>query len=68
MAAAGADYTALPLGTLFFAPGETSRTVAVEVIGDTTAEADETFFLVLSAAANASLADNQGLGTILNDD
>ncbi len=62
------DYTALPLGTRSFAPGTTSKTVTVAVKGDLLSEADETFRLVLSNAANASIADGLGTGFILNDD
>src|SRR5205823_5949559 len=62
------DYTALSPTTLTFAPGETSKTVTVAVNGDTLAEANETFFVNLNAAINATFADNQGLGTISNDD
>ncbi|HKQ50764.1 MAG TPA: Calx-beta domain-containing protein [Pyrinomonadaceae bacterium] len=67
-ATAGSDYTALALTTLTFTPGQTSRTVAVQVKGDTVQEANETFFLNLSGAVNAVLGDAQGLGTINNDD
>jgi hypothetical protein len=31
-------------------------------------EANETFFVNLSAAVNATITDAQGLGTITNDD
>ena len=55
-------------GTLTFAPGETTKTITVLVNGDTKPEANETFFVNLSAAVNATIADAQGLGTILNDD
>jgi hypothetical protein len=56
-------------GTLTFAPGETSKTVSVTVNGDTLVEADETFFVNLTnVSANAIISDNQGQGTILNDD
>jgi hypothetical protein len=56
-------------GTLTFAPGETSKTVSVTVNGDTLVEADETFFVNLTnQSANAIISDNQGQGTILNDD
>ncbi|MCB0931195.1 MAG: cellulose binding domain-containing protein, partial [Mycobacterium sp.] len=41
-ATAGSDYTATS-GTLTFAPGVTTQTVAVKVTGDTTVESDETF-------------------------
>jgi hypothetical protein len=55
-------------GTLRFAPGETTRTISITVNGDTKAEQDETFKVKLSSAANAEIADSQGIGTILNDD
>ena len=55
-------------GTLGFPEGETERSVVVDVRGDTDFEADETFFLRLTGAAGASIADGQGIGTILNDD
>jgi hypothetical protein len=42
--------------------------VTVNVAGETTNEADETFFVNLSVPANASILDAQGLGTIQNDD
>jgi hypothetical protein len=61
------DYTTAS-GTLTFAPGETSKTVTVNVNGDTSNEADETFFVNLSGASNATVSDAQGLGTIRNDD
>jgi hypothetical protein len=67
-AAAGPDYTAVPLTTLTFQPGQTVRTFKVAVIGDTGKESNETFFINLSGAVNATITDAQGLGTILNDD
>lgn len=67
-ATAGSDYTASS-GTLTFLPGETSKTVVVDVIGDATAEANETFSLVLSgASSNASITAASATGTITNDD
>jgi len=62
-----ADYTNTS-GTLTFTPGQTTRTITVPVIGDVSPEANETFFVNLSGATNATIADNQGLGTISNDD
>ena len=67
-AAAGPDYTAVPLTTLTFQPGQTVRTFRVAVIGDTGRESNETFFINLSGAVNTTITDAQGLGTILNDD
>jgi hypothetical protein len=66
-AAAGSDYTALT-GVLNFAAGEMSKTITVNVAGDMDVENDETFFVNLSAASGATIADGQALGTILNDD
>lgn len=60
------DYRAAS-GTLTFAPGETSKTISIMVYGDRKKEANETFFLNLSAYG-ATIADGQGVGTILNDD
>jgi urease beta subunit len=61
------DYQAVS-GTIVFAAGQLSRTVTVAVTGDTRVEGDETFFLNLSSVANATLADGQGVATILNDE
>ena len=66
-AVAGSDYTAQS-GTLVFAPGETSNSVTVPVLADRLVEANETFVVNLSAPSNASFGDNQGLGTILDND
>lgn len=55
-------------GTLIFNPGDTTRTITVLINGDTLAEPDETFFINLSNPTNATTSDNQGLGTIINDD
>jgi len=53
---------------LTFAPGVTSQPAVVLVNGDTTPEADETFFVFLSGPSNATILDGTGDGTILNDD
>ncbi|MGI8561220.1 MAG: Calx-beta domain-containing protein [Luteimonas sp.] len=66
-ARAGEDYVARS-GTASIAEGASSVTIHVDVIGDTTVEADETFMVTLADAAGADLADAQGIGTILNDD
>lgn len=62
------DYTAIPSTVLTFLPGETTKTITVLVKGDTNAEANETFFVNLSGAVNATITDNQGQGTITSDD
>ena len=61
------DYTTTS-GTLTFTPGQGTKTISVPVVGDTTDEVDETFFVNLSGATNASIADAQGMGTIVDDD
>jgi Calx-beta domain/FG-GAP-like repeat/FG-GAP repeat len=62
------DYVA-KTGTLTFAPGETTKTITIEVKGDNRQEANETFYLDLFGNPDASLfTKNRGLGTILNDD
>ena len=66
-AVAGEDYEAAS-GTLTFAPGETEKRVTVTVLDDDVEDSGETFRLVLSAPAGATLADPGALGTILNSE
>jgi hypothetical protein len=66
-ATAGSDY-AQNSPTVVFPPGATTAKLSVAVQGDRVWEADETFVVNLSAPVNATLADAQGVGTILNDD
>src|SRR4030095_10082793 len=66
-ATAGTDYQSTS-GTLTFNPGEVSQPIPVTINGDTLVEADETFFVQLSAAVNANISDAEGQGTIQNDD
>lgn len=67
-ATAPSDYQAIPSTVLTFLPGETTKTITVLVNGDTNAEDNETFFVNLSGATNATITDNQGQGTITSDD
>jgi hypothetical protein len=67
-ATAPSDYTAVPPTTVTFAATETTKTVTVNVNGDTTFESGETFTVDLSNPVGATIADAQGLGTITNDD
>jgi hypothetical protein len=61
------DYIA-KTGTLTFAPGETTKTITIEVKGDSKKEANETFYLDLFGnSSNSLFTKNRGLGTILND-
>jgi parallel beta-helix repeat protein len=66
-ATAGSDYVATS-GNLTFNPGETTKTISVQVNGDTVDEVNETFFVNLTSATHATIADGQGIGTIVNDD
>ena len=66
-ASAGSDYVAAS-GTLTFIPGQQSQPVSVTINGDTTFESNETFSVNLSSPVNAALGDDQGVGTITNDD
>jgi hypothetical protein len=66
-ASAGTDYVAAT-GTLVFRPGETTKTISVQIVGDTAAEADETFVLALTGPVNAALARASATGTIANED
>jgi glucose/arabinose dehydrogenase len=67
LATAGSDYVAAS-GTVTFTPGQTSQPVSITVNSDNLVEPNETFFVNLSNATNASITDAQGLGTINNDD
>jgi hypothetical protein len=61
------DYVA-KTGTLMFAPGETMKTITIEVKGDSKKEANETFYLDLFGnSSNSLFTKNRGIGTILND-
>src|SRR5207247_6127246 len=51
-----------------FPPGTVTRTITVAVLSDALDEADETFFVNLSAAVAANIVDGQGAGTIVDDD
>ncbi len=66
-ALAGSDFVGAN-GTVTFPPGVLAQTVSVAVLGDTVAEADETFLLQLTSARNGIIMDRLGVGTILDDD
>jgi Calx-beta domain/FG-GAP-like repeat/FG-GAP repeat len=66
-ATADSDYISTS-GTLTFAPGQTSKTITVLVKGDRLPEPNETFFVNLSNPKSATIADGQGVGTILDDE
>lgn len=66
-ATAGSDYRTAS-GTVAFAKGDASQTIAVNVIGDTAVEATEAFDVVLSTPVGAAIAAGTAAVTIVNDD
>lgn len=66
-ATASTDYN--PINTVVtFQPGTVTRTVDVGIIGDTNLELNETFSVNLSEPFGTTIADGEGVGTILDDD
>src|SRR5688500_8200459 len=66
-AVAGTDYVAKS-GKLTFAPGETSKTIPVSVIGDRVVGADGYFLVNLQGPKNAKIADGQAVVTVADDE
>ncbi len=66
----GSDYIFSPQsGSLTFSNWTKKRRLAVTIIGDEIDEQnDEIFFIRLSNAVNADIADDEGFATIMNDD
>ena len=62
------DFINVAEKTVTIAPLAGSVSYVVQVKGDTKVEPNETFFVDLSNATNATFADAQGQGTITNDD
>jgi hypothetical protein len=63
----GQDYVA-EWGTVYFATGQTTATISIDVKGEKTKEPNETFFVNLSSNSLVVIADGQGQGTVLDDD
>jgi ELWxxDGT repeat protein len=62
------DFSGPTSGTVSFSPGQSSRTITINVRGDLLQERDETFRVSLSAPTGAVLTTSAATGTILNDD
>ena len=62
------DYVAIPDTLLTFTPGQTTKNIDVTVNGDTNIEPNEQFFFNISFPLGANISNNQGIGTITNDD
>ena len=67
-ASSASDYAAQSLTAQTIAAGNTSYTFTVLVNGDVMSEPNETFFVNVTNVSGATIADGQGLGTIVNDD
>ncbi len=63
----GVDYRQAA-GRLRFEPGETQKTITVDLVDDIMDEPDETFTVSLSSAENAEYALPEATGTIIDDD
>lgn len=73
--ATAADFVngTFPTGTVNFAPSETTKTITVNVSGDTTVEPDEGFTVTLGNPTNATdsnstFTNTTAIGTITDDD
>ena len=66
-ATADSDYLGRS-GTLTYSPGTTVATIAVPIVGDADAEANESFRVQLSNPVNATLSNTSATGLIINDD
>jgi hypothetical protein len=65
----GSDYTVVrDVTTVSWPAGRTFATVAVRILGDRVAEADETFDFTVSAVVGATVGDGAGSYTIVDDD
>ncbi len=69
--ASAADFAggAFPTGTVSFAPGETGKTITVNLAGDTAVESNESFAVTLSnPSAGTTVTTASATGIIQNDD
>ena len=66
-ATAASDYNSINV-VVIFQPGVVTQTFDVAIIGDANLEPNETFLVNLSDAFGTTIADGQGVGTILDDD
>lgn len=65
-AASGTDYTATN-GTLTFSPFSNTVTFRVPLLDDSVYEGNESFFINLSNPIGGTIADLQGIGTIIDN-
>jgi len=55
-------------GTVTFAPGETSKSIPITILGDLQPEHDEQFTIIFSNPSGAALSTPQVTVTLMNDD
>jgi hypothetical protein len=67
-ATAGLDYYSMARLLTFLPGGPTTQQVKVRIIGERLVEPDEVFFVNLLNVTGATIADGQGIATIINDD
>jgi Calx-beta domain-containing protein len=63
----GLDYQSVNQ-TITISPGETTKTVPVQVLGDLLVEGTEFFLVSLTNASNVTISRNTAFGTIIDDD
>ena len=66
-ATAGSDFTSVS-NNLTITAGSTTGTIDVPILNDAIYEGTETFSMNLSAVSGVAISDNQGTGTITEDD
>jgi hypothetical protein len=66
-AISGIDYTNAS-GPLTLPPGTITETVYVSTIDDSIYEGAESFYVNLTNPVNATIVDNQGFGTIIDNE
>lgn len=62
------DGGAFPSGSVNFGDGEGSKTITIDVVGDTAVEGDEQFTVTLETPVNGTIISGTADGTIQNDD
>jgi hypothetical protein len=66
-ALAGSDYET-NFGRVTIPAGQTSKTEYINILGDTSEEANETIRILLSDPINCKITDPEGIVTLINDD
>ncbi len=67
-AKAGSDYVLVSNSILVFEPGETVKSIEVQIVNDQLFEPDENFYVTASDATNAGILKNRTEIVITNDD